>query len=997
MKRGAGIACSWYGIGNTSLSNPSEMKIGIAADGRFTLYCGAVDIGQGSNTILVQIAADALGVSSSDIRLVMGDTARTLDAGKTSASRQTFVTGKACELAALDLKAKLAQVTDRAVLRDLPPDNHGDVLTGYGKFDPPTTPLDANGQGVPYACYGFATQVALVEVDLELGTVKVLRIAAAHDVGKAVNPQQVEGQIHGGTAQGIGLALMEEYIPGRTENLHDYLIPTFGDMPEMICKIVEAPTDPRPARREGRGRAGPDLDRARHLRRHLSCDRRARDQGPGAAAPPARRDPRQGGEAMSEAVAASAPESDGIVRCDACPVLCRIRPGKLGACDRYGNVEGKLVRTDPLVLLDRSVESGRGAVRFLEGARDWSGELVRQPDAFVTGIGATTTYPDYKPAPFIVSSQVDGVDCVTVVTEGIFSYCGVKVKIDTDRYVGPEQAAVRVKGEQIGHVTTHEYGSQMLSLGGVRHLTGGSKAEGNITCDALMRLCNKEAVEMSIDGGSSIVVQADKAPIVDGHSEERMRVGCGSAVTGIFAKQWFGLADEVVVVDEHITGIFTEHQAGRMLDARPSGIKIRGRKSTPGRYFQVAKPGLGWGGTDLKDPLEIVERFDPKVAWPGLRLFMVSTTGEHHAWYVLDEELKPRPADPPADIDRLVARIAENCEPALSTVLFMGGAGGSLARGRHRESRAPHHVGEGSPDARHLRRRAGLCVAGRRHHGDGGCRAHAGPLDRLRADAGTGLPDRVHHAAGGLPVDGRAREAHRAGGAGAGGSAQEGGRAARGKSLADEPAERGRTMSAQASLLPGNRLHLHHGPIDLIISADGAAADVRRAYQVAAAMFPNILPELVAKLAVLRAPIGELKPVVLNPIARRMVDAVWPYRDVFVTPMAAVAGSVAEHVLALMVEAAPLRRVIVNNGGDIAIHLAEGEVDARRRGGRSVAAQDGRGHRDREQRSGARHRDLRLARPLAVPGHRGFRHRAGAERGDGGRGGDHDRQRGQCR
>lgn len=132
-------------------------------------------------------------------------------------------------------------------------------------------------------------------------------------------------------------------------------------------------------------------------------------------------------------------------------------------------------------------------------------------------------------------------------------------------------------------------------------------------------------------------------------------------------------------------------------------------------------------------------------------------------------------------------------------------------------------------------------------------------------------------------------------------------------------------MSAQASLLPGNRLHLHHGPIDLVISADGEAADVRRAYQVAAAMFPNILPELVSKLAVLRAPIGEAKPVVMNPIARRMVDAVWPYRDVFITPMAAVAGSVAEHVLALMAEAAPLRRAIVNNGGDIAIHLAEGQ------------------------------------------------------------------------
>jgi len=132
-------------------------------------------------------------------------------------------------------------------------------------------------------------------------------------------------------------------------------------------------------------------------------------------------------------------------------------------------------------------------------------------------------------------------------------------------------------------------------------------------------------------------------------------------------------------------------------------------------------------------------------------------------------------------------------------------------------------------------------------------------------------------------------------------------------------------MSAQASLLPGNRLHLNHGPIDLVISADGERADVRSAYQVAAAIFPNILPELVAKLAVLRAPVGEIRPMVMNAIAQRMVDAVWPYRDVFITPMAAVAGSVAEHVLSAMVDAAPLQRAIVNNGGDIAIHLADGQ------------------------------------------------------------------------
>jgi hypothetical protein len=267
------------------------------------------------------------------------------------------------------------------------------------------------------------------------------------------------------------------------------------------------------------------------------------------------------------------------------------------------------------------------------------------------------------------------------VTEGIFSYCGVKVKIDTDRYLGAEQAAVRVNGEAIGHVTTTEYGSQMLSLGGVHHLTGGSKKEGTVTCDALLALCNKQAVTVQIDGGAEVVIQANRPPVVNGKPEARMRVGCGSATIGIFAKQWLGHADEVIVVDDHITGVLTEHQAGRFLDMKLSGIRVRGRKSTPGRYFQVAEPGLGWGGTNVSDPLEIIESIDPKVAWPGMRLLMVSTTGEHSAWYVLDGNLQPQPAEMPAPIRMVVERIAENCEPSLCTVLFMAGAGGSLRAG----------------------------------------------------------------------------------------------------------------------------------------------------------------------------------------------------------------------------------------------------------------------------------------------------------------------------
>ncbi len=228
-------------------------------------------------------------------------------------------------------------------------------------------------------------------------------------------------------------------------------------------------------------------------------------------------------------------DRDGIIRCDACPVLCRIKPGKDGACSRYANDNGVLVRCDNLLLTQRVVEQQGAVVPFSE--TEWDGSALRPADTFVTGVGAGTTYPDYKPAPFIVSAQHDNVDTVTVVTEGIFSYCGVKVKIDTDRHLGSETSAVYCRGEQVGHVTTAEYGSQMLSLGGVRHLTGATRKEGRITCETLLSLCNKQAVDLQVDGGSQVIVEAGKAPIVNGVEEQRMRFGCRSATTGIFARQ----------------------------------------------------------------------------------------------------------------------------------------------------------------------------------------------------------------------------------------------------------------------------------------------------------------------------------------------------------------------------------------------------------------------------------------------------------------------------
>jgi hypothetical protein len=375
---------------------------------------------------------------------------------------------------------------------------------------------------------------------------------------------------------------------------------------------------------------------------------------------------------------------NGKIRCDACPVMCYIADGKSGACDRYANMGGDLIRVDPLTVIENTMTSGGKVVAFMpeQNGEDWDGDIIKAGAPFLTAVGAGTTYPDYKPAPFIVSQKQHGVDMVTVVTEGIFSYCGAKVKIDTDRFIGPESALVRVDGEPVGHVTTGEYGSQMLSLGGVHHLTGGSKKEGRVTCDTLMRLCNIERVDMVVDGGAILSLQAGKAPIINGVEESRMRVGCGSATIGMFAKQWKGMVDDVVVVDDHITGVLSEHQAGKLLDVAPTGIKIKGRRSTPGRYFQVAEPGTGWGGTNISDPLSILGDFDPKVAYPGLRLLMVSTTGDQYGYYVLDDDLKPvQQSILPAAVQETVAIVAENCEPAMVSVLFMGGAGGSLRAG----------------------------------------------------------------------------------------------------------------------------------------------------------------------------------------------------------------------------------------------------------------------------------------------------------------------------
>ncbi len=274
QKKGIGLGSMWYGIGNTGVQNPSTAQIKIDLGGNITLYTGCADIGQGSTTVLAQIAAEILGIQPDEIRMFVADTRCTSNAGATSASRQTYISGNAVKEAAEKLADvllteavnKLKVPKSGLVLRDGfvgesgNPDHRvelavlaqranqkGIPLKWQGYFDPETVPLNPDtGQGVPYATYAYASQLALLTIDTLTGEVSVDKIFAAHDVGKAIHPENVKGQICGGVAMGMGFALMEEFTPGQTLSLKDYHIPTFADVPEIEPIIIESaePTGP---------------------------------------------------------------------------------------------------------------------------------------------------------------------------------------------------------------------------------------------------------------------------------------------------------------------------------------------------------------------------------------------------------------------------------------------------------------------------------------------------------------------------------------------------------------------------------------------------------------------------------------------------------------------------------------------------------------------------------------------------------------------------------
>jgi CO/xanthine dehydrogenase Mo-binding subunit len=286
-KRGRGIASIYFGMGNTAKPNPSSAYIELLEDGSCVVLCGAADIGQGSDTALAQIAAETLGLSPERVRIKSADTLVTPEAGMSSASRQTYVSGNAVRLAAEQIRNLLLKEAsyemeenlDDLVIRN----NHivvkgsperylkveeicqklrarGVLVNGMGSFTPQTPEMldPETGAGIPYGAYSYATQMVEVEVDTETGEFEILWVVAAHDVGRAINPMGIESQIEGGVAMGLGYAIMEEIAwdgEGRllTENFKTYLIPTSIDTPPVTSIIVEEPDPSGPFGAKGTG------------------------------------------------------------------------------------------------------------------------------------------------------------------------------------------------------------------------------------------------------------------------------------------------------------------------------------------------------------------------------------------------------------------------------------------------------------------------------------------------------------------------------------------------------------------------------------------------------------------------------------------------------------------------------------------------------------------------------------------------------------------------
>jgi len=352
----------------------------------------------------------------------------------------------------------------------------------------------------------------------------------------------------------------------------------------------------------------------------------------------------------------------GAMSCNYCPIRCEIKPGNMGACLRYRNDGKKLVRNTPLVFY-RDVTDVIPKEYY---------PAITKP--LITGIGAGTTSPDSRPAPYIVQEKVDGVDVITCVTECPFTVNGIKVKIDSDTFIGNEGSDVTYHKRRIGMVTTEEYSATILALGGLR-TTGGEN--GMLSVKVVTDIANKKRVPLAVKGGAKLEIQVSQPPVINRVISGKIAVGCGSATAGLFASFFAKAADEVIVLDHQLTSLFSEHSSGRYVNVLPSGIVLRYQQSTPGRYFGIKGDGIG--GTNIINPLDIIDMEKSKVR-PGLTLLVTEPTGEFYAFFRF-ENGRFVEISPTADALEATNEISSSCEPSGVSAMFIGGAGGASRAG----------------------------------------------------------------------------------------------------------------------------------------------------------------------------------------------------------------------------------------------------------------------------------------------------------------------------
>ena len=240
IRRGLGFACGFKNVG-FSFGAPEHCWAIVELHGgseieQVVVRHAAAEVGQGSHTVIAQAAAEAAGVPLHKVQLVMADTATTYNSGSVSASRMTFMAGNA-------VRGAVQAAMEKWAAEERP------AIASYKYVPPRTTPFDPHtGKSEPNFAYGYVAQVAQVDVDTETGLVRLVNVISVDDVGRAINPQQVKGQVEGGVVQAAGYVLLENFISKdsriQTRYLSNYLIPTVLDVPESVHPIILEFPDP---------------------------------------------------------------------------------------------------------------------------------------------------------------------------------------------------------------------------------------------------------------------------------------------------------------------------------------------------------------------------------------------------------------------------------------------------------------------------------------------------------------------------------------------------------------------------------------------------------------------------------------------------------------------------------------------------------------------------------------------------------------------------------